>query len=123
MSGCKKNNDLQIDYPAQGQYGENILDRTNTNYPVGSNSMRVILGDEAKIKIKIKGMKWTFDMNLFRDWEVGEWNYKDTSRIFTSIKTGETDSKISLMLSTKTRIVVYENGDTIPTWSKDITVQ
>jgi len=56
MSVCKKNNDLQIDYPAQGQYGE-------------------------------------------------------------------TDLKISLRLSTKTRIVVYENGDTIPTWSKDITVQ
>jgi len=123
MSGCKKNNDLQIDYPSEGQYGENILDKANTNYSVGSNSMRVVLGAEAKIKIKIKSTNWYFDMNLYRDWEVSEWNYKDTSRLFTSIKTGETDSKISLRLSSKTRIVVYENGDTIPTWSKDITVQ
>jgi hypothetical protein len=45
MSGCKKNDDLKIDYHAQGQYGENILDKANKNYPVGSTSMRVVLGD------------------------------------------------------------------------------
>ena len=123
FSGCGKNNDLKIEYPAQGQYGANILDPSNTEYPFGYNSMRVVLGDDATRRIKIKGTNWSFDMNLFRDWDVGDWNYKDTSRIFTSIKPGDVDSKLRLTTSTHTKIFVYENGDTVPAWSKTITVK
>ncbi len=118
-----------IKYPATGKYGLNILDREKTDYPAGTYSMKAILPEGMNLKVKISGHNWFFP--VFQDntgWEYTDWNDNDSSRIFTSTRTGEIDFEIMFesyqdsSWSNITRLFVFENEDVDPSWTKEITV-
>ncbi len=118
-----------IDYPAAGKFGENVLDREKTGYASGNYSMKAILPEGTMLKVKIKS--FNLGIRAFQEdsgWEYTSWNRKDSTQIFTSVRTGEIDLEVNLHAfhdsawSNKSMIYVFENGDTIPTWSKEVIV-
>ena len=128
-----------IEYPQEGNYGINILDKNRTEYLSGDCSMAAILPEGTSLKVKIQGTNWFFPVSQdWSCWEKSDWNDIENSRYFTSKKTGELDFKLLLTADidttgtesdttfagtyTKTKIFVYENGVTEPTWTKEITV-
>lgn len=115
-----------IEYPQNGLYGTNLLDKSSTEYTSGNHSLNAILPNGTSLKVKIQGNNWFYPVSQdWSGWEKSDWNDVDNSRTFTSKKTGELDLKILLetdTTSTKTKIYVYENGDIEPTWTKEITV-
>lgn len=119
-----------IDYPVSGKYGLNILDKTKTEYLAGYYSLKAVLPEGSGLKVKIIGTNWLFP--AFQDntgWEFSDWNDSDKSRIFSSTRIGEIDFRIRFenygdtVSHTKTKIIVFENDATTPTWSKEITVK
>ena len=100
--------------------------------------MAAILPEGTSLKVKIQGTNWFFPTSQdWSCWEKSDWNDIEKSRYFTSKKTGELDFKLLLTADadttgaadttsagtyTKTKIFVYENGVTEPTWTKEITV-
>lgn len=118
-----------IEYPESGVSGLNILDKTKTSYTDGTYSLKAILPEGNSLKVKISGMNWFY--SPFQEntgWEFSDWNNSDSSRIFTSIRTGEIDFKIRLesfqdsTWSNQIKIYAFENGTNEPTWKKVITV-
>jgi hypothetical protein len=128
-----------IKYPATGNYGNNILDRYQTEYPSGDCSMAAVLPEGTSLKVKIQGTNWFYSISQdWSCWEKSDWNDTENSRYFTSKKTGELDFKLRLEVDAdttgsvsdtsdtqyaKTKIFVYENGVMEPTWTKEITVK
>lgn len=130
-----------IAYPQYGAHGANLLDTLNTISLPGSYSMKAVLPAGTSLKIKIAGSNWVFP--AFQEntgWSYGNWNAMESSRIFTSTKTGEIDYEIMLQNngysivcdsltmdcdttyeSSHTVIYVYENDVQEPTWSRVIT--
>ena len=118
-----------IEYPTTGSHGLNILDKDKTDYSAGTYSMKAILPEGTSVKVKISGRNWFFPASQDNTgWEHSDWNDADSSRIFTSISTGEIDFEILLesyqdsTWSNITNIFVIENEDIEPTWEKEITV-
>lgn len=118
-----------IFYPKIGRTGINILDKEKKEYPVGTYSMKAILSEGMKLKVKIIGNNWFFPFFQVTDpgWTYTSWNSIELSRIFTSNRTGEIDFEIFFEISenddlNKTKVFVYENDDAEPTWSKEIKV-
>ncbi len=111
-----------------GSYGLNILDKDKTEYAAGTYSMSAILPTGNSLKVKIRGLNWYFSDSHNKGWEYSDWNDIDTSRTFTSTRTGEIDLKILLesyqdsTWSNKTEIYYYENEDSSPNWFKEIIV-
>jgi hypothetical protein len=119
-----------IDYPVSGKYGLNILDKAKAEYLAGYYSLKAVLPEGSNIKVKISGTNWMFP--AFQDntgWEFTDWNDSDKSRIFSSTRIGEIDFRIRFenfgdtVSHTKTKIFIFENDATTPTWSKEITVK
>lgn len=115
-----------IQYPPTGKHGLNILDREITEYTTGTYSMKAILPAGSSLKVRIGGsLNWMF--KAFQEdtgWNAGdsEANY---SRTFTATRTGEIDFQIKFDNYGEEEPVnmfveVYENGETSPTWSKQI---
>ena len=115
-----------IEYPPMGSYGLNILEKDKTDYSAGTYSMKAILPIGESLKVKVRGLNWYFSDSHNKGWEFSDWNDIDTSRIFTSTKTGEIDLEILLesyqdsTWSNKTEIFIFENEDINPTWIKEI---
>ncbi len=118
-----------IDYPQTGQYGDNILDKERTENPVGDYSMKAVLPEGTSLRVKIQGQSWSF--RAFQEntgWSFGDWNMDESSRIFTSSRTGILDMQIRLegwapSDTNKVTLFVYENDAIEPTWSKLIEIQ
>jgi hypothetical protein len=119
-----------IVYPPRGQHGENILLKDSTNYRPGDYSLAAILPEKTGIRIKIAGANWfVLGSASTADYDRSEVDWSDTSRVFTSQRTGELDYKIILQnhnpVSTgarTTRVYLYENGATDPLWVKEFIV-
>ncbi len=115
-----------IIYPSHGIYGTNLLDKQKLDYSEGDHSLCAILPEGNKLKVKIQGDNWFYPVSQdWTGWDKSDWNDADTSRSFTSKKTGEIDLNILLRADTtssQTKIYVYENEDIEPTWIKAITV-
>ena len=115
-----------IEYPENGAYGPNILFKDSTEYLNGDYSLCAILPEGSSLKVKIAGEDWGYPVSQdFSGWETSSWNSVESSRFFTAKKTGEINLKIMFFVPFKTTIIkiyIYENGDTEPTWTKEITV-
>lgn len=118
-----------IKYPESGKHGLNILDKDKTDYTAGTYSMKAILPDGTSVKVKISGRNWFFPVSQDNTgWEYSDWNDADSSRIFTSTRTGELDFEILFesyqdsSWSNITQILVYENEDINPGWTKEIII-
>lgn len=118
-----------IKYPESGKHGLNILDKDKTDYTAGTYSMKAVLPDGTSVKVKISGRNWFFPISQDNTgWEYSDWNDADSSRIFTSTRTGELDFEILFesyqdsAWSNITNIFVFEDEDIDPSWTKIITV-
>ncbi len=117
-----------IEYPETGENGLNILDKERTSYTYGDYSMKAVLPEGTNLRVKIQGRNWGFP--AFQEdtgWIFGDWNDEESSRIFTSSKTGALDMEIMLGLmgpseGDQVTVFVFENEDTEPSWSKIIKV-
>ena len=116
-----------IEYPAAGNHGLNILDKEKKQYNAGDYSMIAILPEGTSLKVKISGQNWCFPATQANTgWEYTD--YTNSSRVFSSTKTGIIDFAICLenyqdsTWSNQTRIFVFENSSTDTTWTKVITV-
>ena len=113
-----------IEYPPTGKYGLNLLDPEKTDYTNGTYSMRAILPAGKSLKVEIRGRNWMFPGNQHdTGWLVGEWNMADTSRVFTSTRTGNLDFEMRLNdfgepSPFPIRIEFYENDEY--KWTKDV---
>lgn len=145
---CEKNdnnpdiiNASQIEYPSNGYYGVNILDREKTTYDDGHYSFNAILPEGDSLKVKVSGYNWGFyEPGIASGWKYTSWDNSDSSRIFSSGRSGELDMDFQLwssstfnfdslasktdtfQLKTYTKIAVYENDAVEPTWTKTIMV-
>lgn len=112
-----------INYPQIGEYGDNLLALENDTILTGNYSLNAILDEQAFLDVKISGMSWAFETtSTIGNWEASPYNFSDYSRILSSLKTGEIDAEVILRSSTNLSLEVFENGDTIPTWTKSIRV-
>ncbi|MBW6537665.1 MAG: hypothetical protein K0B11_21830 [Mariniphaga sp.] len=106
-----------IEYPPTGKHGLNLLDPEKTNYTNGTYSLRAILPAGTSLKVEIRGRNWMFPGEQEdTGWIVGEWNMADTSRIFTSKRTGDLDFEMRLNdfgnpVPYPIKIDVYENEE------------
>ncbi|MDF1572957.1 MAG: hypothetical protein P1P82_15215 [Bacteroidales bacterium] len=113
----------QIEYPQSGEYGQNLLAIESDTIFTGDYSLHAILEEETFLDVKISSMSWAFESNSMNgNWEASPYEFSDYSRILSSLKTGEIDAEILLRSSSNLSIEVFENGDTIPTWTKSIRV-
>ena len=117
-----------IKYPETGGHGFNILDKNKTEYTSGTYSMKAILPEGSNLRVKIMG-KYNWMYPAIQDntgWSRSDWNDVEYSRIFTSTRTGEIDFEIMFSYnendgsSSQIEILVYENEDVEPTWTKTI---
>lgn len=131
-----------ISYPQYGAHGFNLLDTLSSLSSPGSYSMKAVLPPGTSLKVKIVGSNWVFP--AFQEntgWSYGDWNTIESSRIFTSNRTGEIDYEIMLLDSgysvtcdslsmecdtifgsSQTVIYVYENDVPEPSWSRTISL-
>lgn len=118
----------RIKYPETGSHGINILDINKTEYTSGTYSMKAILPEGSNLRVKIMG-KYNWMYPAFQDntgWSRSDWNDVEYSRIFTSTRTGEIDFEMKFSYnendgsSSQIEILVYENEDIEPTWTKSI---
>lgn len=115
-----------IVYPKTGMYGPNLLLPDVTDYRRGEYSLAVQLPEANEVKVKISGANWYVDVFAPDDgFAKGGIDWADSSRIFTSTRTGDIDFKIYLMNhepqdadTLLTRISLYENGAAEPKWTK-----
>ena len=117
-----------IKYPEKGVYGLNILDKKITEYYPGTYSMNAILPEGSSLRVKIMG-KYNWMYPAFQEntgWSRSDWNDVEYSRIFTSTRIGVLDFEIKFSYneydgsSSQIEILVYENEDIEPTWTKSI---
>lgn len=145
---CEKNDNSPdnkdnstFNYPSEGYYGVNILDREKTTYDAGHYSFNAILAEGDSLKVKVSGNNWGFyEPGIASGWKYTSWDNSDSSRIFSSGRSGELDMDFQLwssstynfdsltmktdtfQLKTFTKIAVYENDAVEPTWTKTIMV-
>ena len=106
----------------------NILDKQKTEYEIGLYSLVANLPPGTNVKVKIIGQNWGLTSDN-TGWDHTVWDESDYSRFFISKQTGEIDQMIALDIyqedsirSDTTRLLIFENGDTNPTWTKLIKV-
>ena len=124
--GCQKEDPVDLKlivYPDQGKYGLNILDTIATDYQQGVMSLSAILSEEASLRVKVAGGKWSMITSTFNQWTVSSYNNNDNSRIFSSINTGTLDGQINLSPENTIEVSVYENGNEWASWTKIINVE
>ena len=86
--------------------------------------MRAILPAGKSLKVEIRGRNWMFPGEQEdTGWLAGGWDMADTSRVFTSTRTGDLDFEMRLNdfgepVPYPIRIDFYENEEY--TWSKNV---
>jgi len=126
FQSCSKDDPVNpklIVYPDQGNYGINLLDTVLLNYDFGVVSLSAVLNEEASLRVRVSGERWSMESNTFNQWNVGSYNETDGSRIFTSIHTGTLDGKIGLYPGKTVEVSVYENGNEWASWTKTVNVE
>jgi len=117
-----------ITYPQSGVHGDNILNGANSNFEIGSSSMRAILEPGTSLKIKVYGNNWVYEIGQVETgWTPGDWNATEYSREFTNNREGDIDFKISFVSplpngpsSDRVFIEAFENGANTSTWTNSI---
>lgn len=124
--GCDKEEPVdtkQIVYPDHGIYGLNLLDTSLTEYQHGAVSLCASLGEDATLKVRVAGEKWTMTSSTLNQWNASGYNENDHSRMFTSIQSGTIDGRLGIYPDKPVEITVYENGSEWATWSKTINIE
>ncbi|MGB3800045.1 MAG: hypothetical protein WA952_09545 [Lewinella sp.] len=137
-----------IVYPAQGDYGPNALDPVVMEFASGEYSVRAELPMSTTVRVRISGPNWFDAGSQNRLWKRGNYDQATASADYTAEGTGTPDFKLLLRYNDPwpgqerdgpivnppdstgyvnpnpdqptdtTRIIVYENGSDVPSWTK-----
>lgn len=116
-----------ITYPSKSNYGENILYLDKKTFKAGKTySLSADLPERAKLKIKIKGGFWYYQVAPKGpiNWSVDTYNYGSKSQVFTVIEPN-TRNDLSFSFAQPGQpitIEYYEYGSTTPTRTKKVTI-
>ncbi|WP_238749960.1 hypothetical protein [Neolewinella maritima] len=129
-----------IRYAEQGAYGPNLLDTNLVTYTQGHYSLHADLPASTQLRVKIAGSNWAFGLpSSDSGWDYTDREESDTSRVFTTNRTGAVDLIIDLHIEPRhpdyqnpdaplpprhiyTRMQVYENNALEPIWEKTFVV-
>ena len=129
VSSCDDEDELEIQYPETGFYGDNILMKGKTEYTTEGNSLQAKLPEGKKLKIVITGLSstdqtglWYYLVGTSNNWAISKFDFSTYTQVFQSIDGGLT-CDLSMKFDKGTfRIDYYENDMSFPTYSKDIVV-
>lgn len=121
-----------IEYPEVGEFGENILYGTKSDFISGNYSISAILHESTKVKVDLDGWGWFLNFNPY-DVTNNGWDIVDQEAgVFVSNQSGQVDLFISLIGEpadtnnytgpNTLELKVYENDALEPTWTKSITI-
>lgn len=132
-SSCDDDEDgSEIQYPATGFYGDNILMKGKTEYATEQNSLQAKLPEGKKLKIVITGKTvttgadptgiWRYHVGTSNNWAITNLDWSAFTQTFQSIDGGLT-CDLSMLFDVGTyQIDYYENDATSPTATKTIMV-
>jgi hypothetical protein len=114
-------------YPAEGLYGENILDLTKTQYTDTEFSLAADLAEGANLKIKISsladGIWYYLLMNGSEtNWNVTTFDMDHKTQIFTTIESGRSSDLHMEFMQGDFLIEYFEKGSEVPSRTKTITI-
>jgi hypothetical protein len=125
VSSCDDEDELEIQYPETGFYGDNILTKGKTDYTTEQSSFQAKLPEGQKVKIIITGNA-AFPDSIWGSRSIHNWAIYGMgtayTQIFQSIDGGQT-CVLEIQFNVGTyQIDYYENDATSPTYSKTIVV-
>jgi hypothetical protein len=129
VASCDDEDELEIEYPETGFYGENILMKGKTDYIIEDVSLRAKLPEGKKIKIVMTVLTssfpegaWWYVGGTSNNWAVSKFEMSDRTQVFQTIDGGHT-CDLSMRFDEGTfRIDYFENDATSVTYSKTIVV-
>ena len=126
VSSCDDEDELEIQYPETGFYGDNILMKGKTEYTSEQNSFQAKLPEGKKLKIVITGNAAFPNAVLGKpcnhNWAIFRFDITAYTQIFQSIDGGQTCVLTFNLMLVLFKIDYYENDATSPTYSKTIVV-
>lgn len=132
ISSCDDEDGLEIQYPATGFYGDNILMKGKTEYTAWQNSLQAKLPEGQKLKIVITGKTVTlptpnslsgvWGMHSPNNWAISKFDRVAYTQTFQSIDGGLTCDLTIFFDKGTFQIDYYENDATSPTATKTIVV-
>ena len=126
VSSCDDDDELEIQYPETGFYGDNILMKGRTEYTTQQCSFQAKLPEGKKLKIVLTGNP-TFPNAIWgshsgNNWAISLFDVATHSQVFQSIDGGHTCVLGILFTEGSFQIDYYENDAKSPTYSKTIVV-
>ena len=133
VSSCDDEDELEIQYPETGFYGDNILMKGKTEYTAERNSLQAKVPEGKQLKIIITGLSatstatymsgiWYHEVGSSNNLAVSIFDSSDYTQVFQSIDGGLTCDLAMRFEKGTFRIDYYENNAVSPTDSKTITV-
>jgi hypothetical protein len=126
VSSCDDEDELEIQYPETGFYGDNILMKGKTDYSTGQHSFQARLPEGKKLKIVITGnVAFPYAIwgsRAIHNWALSNFDITSYTQIFQSIDGGQTCELDINFPAGSYQIDYYENDATSPTYSKTIDV-
>jgi hypothetical protein len=126
---CHDEDEPEIQYPATGFYGDNILMKGRTEYSDEDYSFQAKLPAGQKVKIVITGNVafpmglWYMESATGNNWAISKFDRSVYTQIFQSIDGGHTcDLRMHFEEGTF-QIDYYENDSASPTATKTIEVE
>jgi len=126
-SSCDDDDEIEIQYPATGFYGDNILMKGKTEYTFIENSLQAKIPEGQSLKIVITGKSVTFPdgvwyLNSSNNWAISKFDMTAYTQTFQSIDGGHTCDLYMRFDVGTFQIDYYENGAASPTATKTIVV-
>ena len=126
VSSCDDEDELEIQYPETGFYGDNILMKGKTDYTTEQSSFQAKLPEGQKVKIVITGNaafpNAIWGSRSIHNWAIYGIDITAYTQVFQSIDGGQT-CVLEIQFNVGTfQIDYYENDSVSPTYSKTIVV-
>lgn len=126
VSSCDDDDELEIQYPETGFYGDNILMKGRTEYTTQTSSFQAKLPAGKKLKVVLTGNPTLPDAiwgsGSDNNWAKSRFDVTAYTQIFQSIDGGQTcELRIEFTVGSY-KVDYYENDAVSPTYSKTIVV-
>ena len=128
-SSCDED-DLTIQYPETGFYGDNFLEKQRTSYTTENGSLHAGIPKGKKLKVIVTGLTatdisglWYYAAGSGHNWAISHFDWTTHTQSFTSIDPGLT-CELEMYFNEGTfQIDYYEDGSSTPTFTKTIEVK
>ena len=127
VSSCDDEDNLEIQYPETGFYGDNILTKGKTEYTTQTCSFQAKLPEGKKLKVVLTGNPILpyaiWGTSSHNNWAISNFDVASHTQVFQSIDDGHT-CELSINFTAGTyQVDYYENDAKLPTYSKNIVVK